>query len=270
MSKFKIPPLIKEAIRYNSLILFIGSGYSRNINLPTWDELVKHMVHEHSENDKSFEGLQTEASKKTVTSLKILDTLFDKGLENDCRKLLQDIINIDLSKYDLSNQKKIWRITRKVITTNYDKALESALGGDRSELVDVLLPQEGRRTRKFSRADAEYLYKIHGTIDRPETCVLFSADYERLYKYNHSFLTDLKRLAANSVLLFVGYSIRDIEIQQILRNITTLFHIGTKHFIVTPDANDFKDMGIDTIQIKDYTELIPYLDELVSHCEEKK
>ena len=138
---------------------------------------------------------------------------------------------------------------------------------DQKENVEVIVPKEKPTGISFL-SDASYLYKIHGTVDHPETCVLFTADYDQLYKYNHAFLTELKRLSANSVLLFVGYSISDIEIQQILGNISTLFHIGTSHFIVTPDVKDFKNIGIDTIKLKDHTELIPYIDELVSYRQE--
>lgn len=263
MPKFEIHPSIKEAIRHNSLILFIGSGYSRNIGLPTWDDLAKKMVAKLSKNHKSLEALKTEVSKNGMVPIEILDTLFEMGHDIDCKKLLKDIIDIDLSKHDLKSQEKIWRLSEKVITTNYDRALESALDEDRKDKVRVTVP--GKRRGISIHVNASYLYKIHGTIDRPQTCVLFPADYDQLYKYNHAFLTELKRLCANSVLLFVGYSVSDIEVQQILGNINTLFHIGTRHFIVTPDVNDFKKIGIETIQIKDYSELIPYLDELVSY-----
>jgi hypothetical protein len=267
MHKFEIHPSIKEAIRHNSLIPFIGGGYSRNINLPTWDDLAKKMVDEISKNDKLLEALKTEASKYGMEPIKILNTLYKKGHDTDSKKILQDIIDIDLSSQDLENQKKNWRISEKVITTNYDRALESAFNEDLREKVEVLVPEERFTNISFLR-DVSYLYKIHGTIDHPETCVLFSADYDQLYKYNHAFLTELKRLSTNSVILFIGYSISDIEIQQILGNINSLFHIETKHFIVTPDVKDFKKIGIDTIQIKDYTELLPYLDELVSYRQE--
>ena len=267
MLKFELPPSIKEAIRHNSLILFIGSGYSRNINLPTWNDLAKRLVDELSQKDSSLEALKTEASKYGMEPNKILNSLFERGHDTDSKKILQDIIDIDLSNQDLDNQKNIWKISEKIITTNYDKALESALDEDLREKVEVLVPEDGHAHISFLR-NVSYLYKIHGSIDRPETCVLFSADYDQLYKYNHVFLTELKRLTANSVILFIGYSISDIEIKQILGNINLLFHIGTKHFVVTPDEKGFKNIGVDTIKIKNYSELLPYLDELVSYRQE--
>ncbi len=263
MSKFEIHPAIKEAIRHNSLILFIGSGYSRNINLPDWKELVKTMVDELSEKDKSVESLKSELSEKKMEPIKILNRLFELGYNTDCKKILQSVINIDLVKKNLENQKKIWKISEKVVTTNYDKALEGAMDEELADKVDVLVSEENRSKISFTKYTS-YLYKIHGTIDDPKTCVLFTDDYDQLYKYNHSFLTEMKRLSAGSVILFIGYSIGDIEIQQILRNINSLFHIETKHFILTKDVKDFKEIGIDTIKIKeDYSDLQPYLDELV-------
>lgn len=267
MLKFEILPSIKEAIRQNSLILFIGSGYSKNINLPAWDDLAKRMVDKLSQNDQSLEALKTEASKYGMEPIKILNALYEKGHATESKIILQDIIDIDLSNQNLENQKKIWRLSGKVITTNYDKALESALDEDLRENVEVLVPGESHANISIL-SDESYLYKIHGTIDHPETCILFSADYDRLYKYNHAFLTELKRLTATSVILFIGYSVNDMEIQQILRNIKSIFHVGTRHFVVTPDVKSFKSMGIDTIKIENYTELLPYLDELVLYRQE--
>jgi hypothetical protein len=267
MARFEIHPSIKEAIRHNSLILFIGSGYSRNIGLPTWYDLAKTVVDELSPNDPSLEALKTEVPKYRSEPLKIFDALFEKGHNTDSRKILQNIIDVDLSRRDLENQKRIWRISEKVITTNYDKALESAYKADRMEQVEIVVPGDRYKNVSFQR-DISYLYKIHGTIDQPETCVLVSSDYEQLYMHNTAFLSALKRLCVNSVILFIGYSIGDKEIQRILENINSLFHIGTKHFVVTPDVTEFEKYGVDTVKIEDYAELPLYLAQLASYRQE--
>src|SRR5262252_8817221 len=249
MSELEIPARIKEAIRHDSLIPFIGSGYSRNLALPTWVELARKFVDALVEKDASLRSLQAEAHQPTASAKDILNALIKSGYQDDCKSMLRDTIDIDVSNYDVQNQAKIWRLSRKVITTNYDRALEGALTDDLKEEIDIYTPAENMFGLS-SLKDLSYLFKIHGTITRPEGCVLFPEDYDRLYKYNHRFLEQLKGMCANATVLFIGYSIADIEIQQILKHIHTLFHADTRHFILSPEQNTFDAFGIQTIALE--------------------
>src|SRR5262245_1675195 len=100
MNEHHIPEEIKEAIRHNSLILFIGSGYSRNLLLPNWIELARKFVDELVEKDPSLVSLQIEASKPTANALEILSVLSKKGYKDRCKLMLRDVIDIDLSRLD--------------------------------------------------------------------------------------------------------------------------------------------------------------------------
>jgi tetratricopeptide (TPR) repeat protein len=266
MNKQQIPAEIREAIRHNALIPFIGSGYSKNIALPTWLELARKFVDALLEKDPSLAALQAEARETNANPLKILNALSRQGHKDACKSMLKGAIDIDLSKHNLQNQEKIWRLSQKVITTNYDQALEGALTDDLKEEVDTITPADNLFGLS-SLKDLPYLFKIHGTITRPEGCVLFQEDYDNLYKYNHRFLGELKGMCANATILFIGYSIADIEIQQILRNIHGIFHTGTRHFILSPGKTKFEKLGIKTISLESYDHLVPYLDDLVAYRE---
>jgi hypothetical protein len=147
--------------------------------------------------------------------------------------MLREVIDVDLSRLDIRNQQKIWKLSSKVITTNYDRALESAISDELMDDVDIFTA--ARNSVRLDRlVDISYLFKIYGDITQPEGCVLFPEDYDRLYKYNHNYLAQLKGICANSTLLFIGYSINDIEIERILKNINTIFHDGTRHFFLSP------------------------------------
>jgi tetratricopeptide (TPR) repeat protein len=261
-----IPEEVKEAIRHNSLILFIGSGYSRNLRLPNWIELAGKFVDALAEKDPSLVSLKTEANKPNANALEILSVLFGKGYGDTCKRMLREVIDVDLSRLDLRNQEKIWKLSSKIITTNYDRALESAITDELKDDVDVFTAT----SNAFGLArteDISYLFKIHGDIARPEGCVLFREDYDKLYKYNHQYLEQLKGICANSTLLFIGYSISDIEIERILKNVGTIFHRGTRHFFLSPRDNAFARLGIKTIRIENFDQLVPYLDELIAYRE---
>lgn len=264
MSALAIPPRIKEAIRHDSLILFIGSGYSRNLSLPNWLGLARQFADVLAEKDGSLQTLREKARDLNTNALEILNALFDKGYEKECRRLLQETIDIDLSKCDLQNQRKIWQLSRKVVTTNYDRALEGALPKVLREDVKTYTPADNIFGLSYLR-QLPYLLKIHGTIDRRDGCVLFKQDYDRLYNHNHQFLEQMKGICANSTILFIGYSIGDIELQQILRHIKSLFHRSTAHFTLTTDQKAFEPLGVNVLPLEDHDQLIPYIDALVDY-----
>src|SRR4051794_15729531 len=118
MSGLEIPPRIKEAIRHDTLILFIGSGYSKNLLLPDWLGLARQFVDVLAKRDDSLQSLRVEARQPKADALNILNALFKSGYQVDCKRMLQESIDIDVSKCDLQNQHKIWQLSRKVITTN--------------------------------------------------------------------------------------------------------------------------------------------------------
>ncbi len=266
MNEHHIPEEIKEAIRHNSLILFIGSGYSRNLLLPNWIELARKFIDALVEKDPSLVSLKTEANKPKANALKILAVLSGKGYNDACKLMLREVIDVDLSRLDIRNQEKIWKLSSKVITTNYDRALEGAISDELKDDVDIFTA--ARNAVELARSkNISYLFKIHGDITQPEGCVLFPEDYDKLYKYNHQYLGQLKGICANSTLLFIGYSVSDIEIERILKNVNTIFHHGTRHFFLSPSDNAFESIGIKTIKIENFDQLVPYLDGLIAYRE---
>ena len=225
MNEHHIPEEIKEAIRHNSLILFIGSGYSRNLLLPNWIELARKFIDALVEKDPSLVPLKTEANKPKANALKILAVLSGKGYNDACKLMLREVIDVDLSRLDIRNQEKIWQLSSKVITTNYDRALESAISDELKDDVDIFTAARNS-VGLAGLQNISYLFKIHGDITQPEGCVLFPEDYDKLYKYNHQYLGQLKGICANSTLLFIGYSVSDIEIERILKTSTPYSTMG--------------------------------------------
>ena len=100
MYEHHIPEEVKEAIRHNSLILFIGSGYSRNLQLPNWIELARRFVDALAEKDPSLLFLKTEANKPNANALEILSVLFGKGYGDACKRMLREVIDVDLSRLE--------------------------------------------------------------------------------------------------------------------------------------------------------------------------
>ena len=268
LTKNEIDPHIKEAIRHNSLVCFIGSGLSKNIRLPNWIRMVQHFVDEISVDNPEMEPLKQKAREPNADPMTILQLLSAQGYQQRCRQLLVPLIDIDLSPFDLLDQKKVWKITQKVVTTNYDCALEHALPPELKDDIEVSLPSDPFLAHGLDLNDILLLLKIHGSIKKPDSCVLFQEDYDALYKHNHGFLKALKILSSGATLLFIGYSVRDKEIQYILKNMHALFPAMTNHFIVTAYPNDYQNFGVKTVPLESENSLMLFLDRLVAYKQE--
>jgi hypothetical protein len=131
----------------------------------------------------------------------------------------------------------------RFVTTNWDPFLERAL--------DVLVPMVEDRDLAFWDDRKRQVLKIHGCITRPYSLVATQSDYDACMKRNPLIFNKLKDLMATKTFLFVGYSMRDADFQEVWNGIAaTLGHFTKLAYAVdidaTPDAVSFwKERGIE-------------------------
>jgi hypothetical protein len=224
--------------------LFIGSGLSRRyLGLPDWEGLLRifaddigenfnyHLstangeypkaassvaaaFHPHWWKDQRYAGqvsaYQEEAKLHKDGALKaaIAEYVSDRQiLQPGCPGV--DDVSL-AAEIDLLRQ----AVVDGVITTNYDS------------LTDQLFPHfpayVGQEELMFS--DAQFIaesYKIHGSVDRPQSLVLTAQDYEYFEHRNHYLAAKLLTIFAEHPVIFVGYSLNDAYIGNILGHIAT-------------------------------------------------
>jgi hypothetical protein len=135
------------------------------------------------------------------------------------------------------------------VTTNWDPFLERAL--------DVLVPMVEDRDLAFWDDSKRQVLKIHGCITRPHSIVATQSDYDACMKANVLIFNKLKDLMATKTFLFVGYSMRDADFQEVWTGITaTLGHFTKLAYAVdidaTPDIiSSWKDRGIELVKTSD-------------------
>ncbi len=229
--------------------LFVGSGMSiRYYSIPTWMNLLKAFV------DNNRDCFQYEfgyySSKSTNDPLKIAANLAEEFHEHwwksekfvKSRKLHQKIsgLNTEIAfKIELSNfvensislneglQDEINTLSKAVLsgilTTNWDNFIQSTFPDFQVQI--------GQKEAIFAdHKSIGELFKIHGCISTPESLVVTSNDYDKFIENNHYLNAKLLTLFAEYPIIFVGYSLSDINIELILKNLSAcldkeLFHI---------------------------------------------
>jgi hypothetical protein len=112
-----------------------------------------------------------------------------------------------------------------IVTTNYDTLLEDAYArwstrGVPKAPTGAELAQQG--TLLFD--EAFFILKAHGDLDDEASVVLTSEDYRRIIHSSPAFQAMLGGILQRYAVLFVGYSLSDVNFRLLLDNQLTIFN----------------------------------------------
>ena len=159
---------LKISLLNNKLCMYIGSGFSIPCGLPDWKELMRPLAESIGLNiDKETEYMQ------------IAQYYVNEKNRHELNEIIRDKFNLKRKITEISENHKLLTSLSlpEVWTTNYDNALENSY----NELkVDFDL--------KVKKEDLSYginkklqIYKVHGSYNNPDECIVTQEDYEDLY-----------------------------------------------------------------------------------------
>ena len=263
-----IPQRLKEAIKNDELVLFIGSGLSWNLKntagntLGGWQEMVSSMLSYLKDNEYiTAKELQ---SCEELGPIKALQRLENRGIDREkVRDFLQDYFTLG-KENEFPLQEKLYKLSTKIITTNYDLAFEEAI-----EKLDKEKAYKGQN-KKLSKllADPVFLFKLHGCIEDINSMVLFPSDYRKLYNnYDRDAALALlvfKFLIFSKTFLFIGTGMDEHQIINFFEEIKEVRDsFNQKHYIITTDPLSIPTNFLTSIKISDYNEIPSYIDQLL-------
>ncbi|WP_341280195.1 SIR2 family protein [Paenibacillus sp. FSL H8-0537] len=252
-----INPQIIDAIQKNKLVFFIGSGFSKPLGFPNWSELIVEFLKDLSQYDPKYNQMIEVLKNKFFTEIEVLEKIKDK--KREIFGVLNRVFDgqfSDLSK--LSAHEKIGKISEKIITTNYDRALETATGFKKIQF------DNNYHIANLSNL-SNYIFKLHGCIEDPGKCILFKDDYEDLYGNNGAAIERLKTIISDQTIIFIGFSFSDPYVKQQFEYISTVYKgLTGNHYIVTTENEGFEEYGVESIKIMDWESgLTSFLDSLL-------
>lgn len=207
-----------HAHRTSKLMLFVGAGVSANLNLPTWGQLTAHIATELGYDPKIFSTYGTalalaEFYKKKKGSLGPLRSWMDREWHKPGTDITQSEIHrlITLGKFS------------RIYTTNYDRWLEIAhdkfgVPYDKvASVADLVSVTDGRRQ----------IVKFHGDFDDDASIVLDETSYFQRLNYESPLDIKLSNDVLGNSVLFIGYSLSDINIRLLFYRLTEMWGRST-------------------------------------------
>lgn len=260
----------------SSPILFLGSGFSlRYLKTENWENLLKRFA---EETGNPFEKYKSKANANWPRVGSLISEDYHKywfespdlretfkqemisqdsplkvAISNHFLKVSENGLSEDL-KIELEELKKAK--INGVITTNYDLFSENIFPSfhvfkSQKELIFSNLQEVGE------------IYKIHGCCTEPNSIVLTETDYEQFSEQNAYLAAKLLTIFLEHPTIFIGYSISDENIRNILRSVIKcldrdqITEIAKRLFFVEYDETIAAEPILDKSEIEIGRNIIP-------------
>lgn len=205
---------LRDAYRSGRLILFAGAGVSAGLGLPTGPELAAEMADHLQEDPEKFCDY---GDARALAEYYRLRRGLDPLHEWMAREWHRQDIDIQASEI---HRLIVHARFHSIYTTNFDRWLEAAHDAYGKPYIKVA---NVRDLATLAESKARPIIKFHGDLDDPDSMVLDESSYfERL---GFESPLDLKLRADLLVypVLFIGYSISDINIRLLFWKLAKLW-----------------------------------------------
>lgn len=203
-----------ESARQRTLILFIGSGVSVNLGLPPFDRLTDLIAEELGYAPDVFKLL---GSYQELAEYYQIEKL---GLGLLRSKLDREWHGKDIDIENSYVHRLIPEVEAPLVyTTNYDRWIEAAydrLGRPYQPIVTVA------DTKKI-REGVTQIVKFHGDFSEDASLVLTESSYFERLDFESPLDIKLRADALGRSILFLGYSLRDINIRLLMFKLNKLW-----------------------------------------------
>ena len=196
---------LTEAIRHRRAMLFAGAGLSMSVGLPSWSELITHL-----QSELQLETIDPRINYHTLAEYYRLK----QGSIGPLRSWMDRTWNVSRAKVAESElHRYIVELDFPIIyTTNYDNNLEMAYDVYERPYLKItnthdLVGIDGVKTQ---------IVKFHGDFSDDATLVIAETDYFKRLAFETPIDIKFKADALGRTLLFIGYSVSDLNIRLLL------------------------------------------------------
>ncbi|MCZ0939396.1 MAG: SIR2 family protein [Caldilineaceae bacterium] len=248
-----IPPVLINAIKEERAVLFLGSGASRQASHPERKQIPQANELREMICDEFLGGALKEKPLSAVSAMATTEAGL-LGFQEYIRDLFLPFGPAD---FHLLIPMFRWRA---IATTNFDLIVEKAyenVGEPLQNLVTVVKDGDGFDRKLQKEVDPVGFYKLHGCIDfhtDSEIPLILGTEQYASYSKNRTRLySRFRDLGYECPIIFVGYSISDPHIQQILFDLTDKTIRRPPFYLVSPkidaiETRHWSRNSVDTIE----------------------
>jgi hypothetical protein len=267
-----IPDELIAEVSQRNAVVFVGAGLSAGLGLPDWPQLIQQMIYW-----CPSQGINLPNKTDIEHLLNVRKNLPDAvaalrakmGNNKYCQFLEEVFLHPNLRPTEV--HKILSRIPfAGAITTNYDALVEEGYKEVHpGETFPVFTHVDYEHLGTVLNTKKYFVLKAHGTIERPETIILDSADYKKLIHRSPGYRTFLHALFLDRTVLFLGFSMTDRELLLLLEGLNEIFDGHTPTHYALMDVRDTLPTEQELFEENFSVKVIPYTPSAVNHPEVK-
>jgi len=239
----EIPEGLSEAAQLGKLVPFIGAGVSMLAGSPSWEAMAEQaLLQVVRKNLLSFADYEQLKHLKPRIKISVAESAVQKVNDEINYKAIFEPPDWNKNPLGIQVYSMLDQLSHRFVTTNYDSWLDEP----QANIGELFPPDQSQATRSrqllckpedFSYAKfrvPQSVVHLHGSIKNKSSMVLTTRDYIEHYAnegyggsptVENQVLTFLETLFKQKTVLFVGYSLDELEILEFVlqkaRNQTT-------------------------------------------------
>lgn len=196
---------LRSLIKEKKLIPFIGTGFSATLKFPSWQDLIKSLAEKLDFDEDVFMQSGNSNFLQLAEYYQIKNSIGKLG--NELSKKM--IINKSKLRNSLPHTLLVKMQPLSIYTTNYDEGIEAAFKLYNKKHIVI------RNINDFqdSKDGSTLIYKFHGDFSDHSSLVLTESSYFDRMQFEDPLDIRLRSDILNNTLLFLGYSLNDINIR---------------------------------------------------------
>ncbi|TNC68503.1 SIR2 family NAD-dependent protein deacylase [Rubellimicrobium roseum] len=202
---------LAASVRDRRAILFVGAGISMTVGLPSWQALIDHIMEEL--------GLEPETDPEASLGHPILAEYYRirYGTIGPLRSWMDREwkVSEDSVRDSRIHQLIVSLGFPLIYTTNYDRNLEVAFEAQGQPYVKIA----NERDLTIADPTCTQIVKFHGDFEDDASLVITESDYFSRMSFDSPLDVKFRADAMSRTLLFIGYSLRDLNIRLLLHRI---------------------------------------------------
>jgi hypothetical protein len=248
---------------FDNIAIFIGAGLSMPL-FSSWPAFLKDMVVSSKQKkyiDSNLENEFLENIENGKDYLDIADHCSEKLGITEYRNLIEKHFDKDFTTDDipLAYKRLLELPVINYITTNYDK-IPDKLGVNTYNNLNVA---EAQRNQVKNR---KMVFKLHGDVNAQESIVLTRTEFKEIIQRT-DIQNYINNLFSSKIVLFLGFSLSDPHIDQLLDRLNTISGQKNISHYVFLNAIGLSDFGIQKNEKRFGIKIIPYIPSTPSHPE---